>query len=297
MPLAVSEAGTALPAPFLKWAGGKTQLLPRLASFFPADIPRYVEPFLGGGAVFFFLRGQGALTGEITLADNNAELINAYEAVQHNVDALIALLDKHRRLHSKEHFYEVRARAHRKGIPGAARTIYLNKTCFNGLYRVNRSGEFNVPIGAYKNPSLYDEAALRRASEALRGVRLVVQDFGKCIAATGRGDLLYLDPPYVPLSSTASFTGYVPGGFGPRDQEALAESVRAAHERGARFVLSNSYTDTVHRLYEHPDFHLERIPATRRINCDGAKRGPVDEAVVLNFDAAREGAGGCPDAR
>lgn len=280
-------AASAAPTPFLKWAGGKTQLLPRLAPFFPADIPRYVEPFLGGGAVFFFLRGRGALTGEVTLADINEELINAYTSVQRDADALLELLETHRAAHGKERFYEVRARGYEKGVVGAARTIYLNKTCFNGLYRVNRSGKFNAPMGAYKNPSIYDEAALRRASIALQNVRLVVQGFQETIQTVGAGDLLYLDPPYVPLSSTASFTGYIPGGFGAEHQAALARSVREADKRGARFVLSNSYTDTVRDLYQR--FRIERIPATRRINCDGAKRGPVDEAVVMNFDSSGEG--------
>lgn len=284
MPPVTSETTA---TPFLKWAGGKTQLLPRLAAFFPADIPHYVEPFLGGGAVFFFLRGRGALTGEVTLADINAELINAYAAVQNDLDALLELLETHRAAHGREHFYAVRAQPCVGGVVGAARTIYLNKTCFNGLYRVNRRGEFNAPMGAYKNPSIYDEAALRRASDALAGVRLVVQGFKERMRTVGAGDFLYLDPPYVPLSSTASFTGYIPGGFGAGDQEALAQSVREADGRGARFVLSNSYTETVCRLYA--GFRIERIPATRRINCDGAKRGPVDEAVVLNFDSPGEG--------
>jgi len=271
------------PGPFLKWAGGKTQLLPQLEKFFPTRIPRYHEPFLGGGAVFFFLRGRGWLTGPVTLSDSNAELVNAYTVVRDDVDALVCHLARHRAAHSKDHFYSVRALPFTPDAAGAARMIYLNKTGFNGLYRVNSKGQFNVPLGSYTNPSVYDEAALRRASRALQGVRLVVQDALDSLAEAGAGDLLYLDPPYVPLSATASFTGYVPGGFGPADQERLADAVRAADGRGARFVLSNSDTPAVRRLYL--GFRIESVPARRMINCDAARRGEVNELIVAGIEA------------
>lgn len=274
------------PAPFLKWAGGKTQLLPQLERLFPAEIPRYIEPFLGSGAVFFFLRGRGRLTGEVVLADNNAELINTFRVVQQNVEELIELLTLHKACHDKTYYYQVRAEAYTPDVRGAARTLYLNKTGFNGLYRVNRQGQFNVPMGAYKNPSIFNADTLRCASRVLDGARLVAQSFQESLQSAGKGDMIYLDPPYVPLSLTASFTGYMPGGFGLRDQEELAACVRAAHERGARFILSNSYTETVCRLYE--GFSIRRVPARRRINCDGEKRGPVDEAIVFNFDSDPE---------
>jgi DNA adenine methylase len=266
--------------PFLKWAGGKTQLLPVLERYFPPAIDRYTEPFVGSGAVFFHLRAGGRLVGEVTLADSNRELIHAYAVVRDQLEELLAALDAHRAAHRRDHYYRVRAGPFTPDVAGAARTIYLNKTCFNGLYRVNRSGRFNVPMGDYRDPAILDEPALRRASQALQGVRLLSQPFQETIAAAAAG-WLYLDPPYVPLSPTASFTGYVPGGFGPADQEALAASVRAAAARGLQFVLSNSHTPAVCRLYQ--DFVVASVPARRAINSNAARRGPVDEAIVTNF--------------
>jgi DNA adenine methylase len=270
------------PVPFLKWAGGKTQLLPVLEDFFPQEIKSYVEPFLGGGAVFFFLQGRGWLKGDVLLADTNDELMNTYRAIRNRVDDVISELADLRKKHCEKHYYEVRDRRYRSGPKGAARTIYLNKTGFNGLYRVNGSGKFNVPMGRYENPSIFSEDALRRVSAALAGARLLTQDFRKTIAKSGKRDLIYLDPPYVPLSKTASFTSYVAGGFGMNEQAELAEAVRAAHKRGARFVLSNSYTPDVRNLYE--GFRIETVSAKRMINCNGNARGPVKEAIVLNFE-------------
>lgn len=270
-------------APFLKWAGGKTQLLPALEGCFPTSIPAYVEPFAGSAAVFFHLRSQGRLVGDVTLADCNEELIHAFAVVRDDVEALIAALVAYRAAHGREHYYAVRARPFTLDVAGAARTLYLNKTCFNGLYRVNRRGAFNVPMGDYRNPNILNEPSLRRASEALRGVRLLCQPFSETIAAASEA-ILYVDPPYVPLSPTASFTGYVPGGFGAADQEALADCLRAADARGVSFVLSNSYTPEVCRLYQ--GFTIARVPARRAINSNGARRGPVDEAIITNFGAA-----------
>ncbi|HEY3284901.1 MAG TPA: DNA adenine methylase [Armatimonadota bacterium] len=275
------KLGTLLPRPFLKWAGGKTQLLDALLPYFPECIPRYVEPFVGSAAVFFCLSALGRLAGSALLADSNAELVNVYRTVRDEPEDLIRLLSEHREAHGKEHYYEVRSREATPDATGAARFIYLNKTCYNGLYRVNQAGLFNVPMGDYRRPAILQEELLRAASVALRHAEVVVRDFRDTLASCGEGDLLYLDPPYVPLSATSSFTGYIPGGFGPQDQADLAECVRQAASRGARFVLSNSDTPAVRGLYS--GFQLSSVPARRMINCDSTRRGPVAEAIVTNL--------------
>lgn len=270
------------PTPFLKWAGGKTQLLPQLERFFPHEIPAYVEPFLGSAAVFFHLYGKGQLTGSVILADVNEELVNVYRAVRDHIDELLDLLAAHKAAHGREYYYAVRAEAYKAGVRAAARTIYLNKTCYNGLYRVNSRGQFNVPMGDYKNPGIYDEAELRRAAQALRRAELVCQDFRTAIGGAAT-EVIYADPPYVPLSPTSSFTGYAAGGFGLDDQRDLAACLRSADARGCRFVLSNSYTPVVRELYG--GFHIARVPARRAINSIASRRGAIDEAVVTNFGA------------
>jgi len=267
--------------PFLKWVGGKGQLAPQLECLFPLEIDGYCEPFVGGGAIFFWLQSKNKLKGAVRLADVNPELINAYTVVRDQPLELAALLDEHRALHSKDYYYAVRAKSFVQGVEGAARTFYLNKTGFNGLYRVNSKGQFNVPIGSYDNPQLYGMANLMAASEALHGVELRCQGFEDSIKASSQKDFLYLDPPYVPLSSTASFTNYVPNGFGSREQCALAKALDAAHRRGVRWVLSNSATQEIESLYQ--DFRIHQINATRRINCDATKRGLMTEFAVSNF--------------
>jgi DNA adenine methylase len=265
--------------PFLKWAGGKAQLLEQFDKFFPAcvaeatsarrrpdRIDRYVEPFLGNGAVFFHLKrrfpGMRAF-----LRDNNAELINAYRAVQQFPNALMRALDEHLaafKADRERYYYLVRSRHHvaqasllaNPGNPEqpqagmlalpeiiverAARFIFLNKTCFNGLYRVNARGEFNVPIGSHKNPALYDRDNLLAANWALRDAHLAVQDFRETLNETRKGDFVYIDPPYFPVSATASFTSYTKEDFGAAEQEELAALFADAVQRGVRLMLSNS---------------------------------------------------------
>jgi DNA adenine methylase len=261
-------------------------LLSVLERFFPARIEQYAEPFAGSAAVFFHLRARGALVGRVTLADVNVELINVYRVVRDNVEELLSELAVHKVRHNREHYYETRSKQFQAGVGGAARTIYLNKTCFNGLYRVNRRGQFNVPMGRYVNPGIFDPALLRAASAALQGVELRCQDFHATIDNTS-GGVLYVDPPYVPLSPTSSFTGYAAGGFGIPEQEALAVCLVAAGERGVRFVLSNSFTPLVRSLYERFEANTYRVPAKRAINSNGSRRGPIDEAVILNFRAVK----------
>jgi DNA adenine methylase len=273
-PALVDEAPQ--PRPFLKWAGGKGQLLEQFQRLLPASRGRYFEPFVGGAALFFSLRPDRA-----ALSDVNKELIDCYRAVRDDVDGVIAALGEHR--YDAEHYYAVRS-VEPSTLPQAkraARTIYLNKTGFNGLYRVNRSGQFNVPIGRYTKPFFCDRANLRACSRALREVELGVRDFGKILGAAKAGDFVYLDPPYVPLSDTADFTSYIPGGFGLKDQGRLATFFAKLAAKGVYVMLSNSDTPTVRELYK--GFHIDVVLASRSINSNGARRGKVGEVVVRNF--------------
>jgi DNA adenine methylase len=276
------------PSPFVKWAGGKAQLLPQFEPYFPATFTRYLEPFVGGGAVFFHLHNQGRLAGKpAILIDHLEELINGYRVVQNQVQALIAELQSYEE-HKRDAacYYSVRAwdrepeYARRSDVERAARFLFLNHTCYNGLYRVNRRGQFNVPFGRYRNPTLYDAANLRAASRALQGITLLAGDFARCLETAGPGDLVYLDPPYHPLSETANFTSYTSADFGIEDQQRLAAVFRALDRRGCRVMLSNSCTDLIRGLYE--GFEQVQVHAIRAINSKGGERGAVPELLILS---------------
>jgi DNA adenine methylase len=267
------------PAPFLKWAGGKGQLLGQMAPFFPSEYRTYFEPFLGGGAVFFRLCPEKAV-----LADLNPDLVNAFQVVRDNPTALMEGLDRHAELRMNEKsFYEVRKQAVSSLSPveRAARTIYLNKTCFNGLYRVNSSGEFNVPWGGYRNPNLYDRANLLSASVQLQRKAVLLADYRRACARARKGDFVYFDPPYHPLSETSGFTSYTKEDFGDRDQTALAQTFRRLDKRGCLVMLSNSPTPLVRSLYQ--GFRFEVLKAKRAINSKGTGRGAIDELLVMNY--------------
>lgn len=274
------------PAPFLKWAGGKTQLLSQFEPFFPQRIERYIEPFVGSGAVFFYA-AERFRPERVVLSDSNEELINAYVAVRDDVEGVIGALGEHRRMHSPDYYYKVRAMKPGSRTGRAARLIYLNKTCYNGLYRVNSRGEFNVPVGSYKNPKIFDAENLRLASEALRGVDIQVRRFTDFVPSAKGGDFFYLDPPYhlkvtrPSISATSGFTAYTPGGFKEEDQERLAEVYRALDKRGCRLMLSNSDCGFVRELYR--GFRIEEVRARRAINSNGRGRGEVSELLVLNY--------------
>lgn len=271
--------------PFIKWVGGKTQLLGQFDRLFPAEVERYFEPFIGGGAVFFHLKHRFPWMRAF-LRDINPELINTYRAVRDHAPALMSRLDEHLaafRTNRENYFYEVRAKhqlPENQIVERAARMIFLNKTCFNGLWRVNARGEFNVPIGSHKNPSLYDEENILAASRALEGVHLEVQDFRVTLAETRRGDFAYVDPPYYPVSLTASFTSYTKEDFGVEEQHELHAVCASAAARGVRLMISNSDTPFIRKLYR--DFQIHTVQARRAINCDGSKRGEVNEVVVTN---------------
>jgi DNA adenine methylase len=273
-----SVAGGAV-KPFLKWAGGKGQLLAQFRPLFPAELGRYFEPFVGSAAVFFALR-----PGQAVLTDVNRELIDCYAAVKGNVEPVIAALRRH--AYDEDHYYRVREQDPAQLAPPdrAARTIFLNKTGYNGLYRVNKKGQFNVPFGRYTNPGFahVDQLDnLRACARALRGVTLAVRDFAEVVQPARGGDFVYFDPPYVPASSTADFTSYVPGGFGWAEQRRLAEVFAQLTRKGVRAMLSNSDTPAVRDLYAA--FRIDVVLASRSINSRADKRGKVGEVVVRNY--------------
>jgi DNA adenine methylase len=268
------EEDGSLGRPFIKWAGGKRQLLPALLGRVPSRWGTYFEPFLGGGAVFFALRPKRAV-----LADTNARLVRTYRGIRDDVENVIALLKTYP--HDEDFFYRLREVDidAASDVHVAAWFIYLNKVGYNGLYRVNRGNRFNVPFGRYANPAICDEERLRACNLALQGVDLRIADFRDAVNEAKRGDFVYFDPPYAPVSSTAHFTSYTAAGFGPSDQTRLCELARTLKKRGVRILLSNSGTDSVRDLYAH-GFDVEEVHARRNVNSRGKARGNVPELVI-----------------
>ena len=268
--------------PFLKWVGGKQKLLPELLVRAPKKFARYHEPFLGGGALFFALQPKRAV-----LSDINPDLVYTYRALRDNPERVILLLkdlinEREKRGHLV-HYLKVRKKkmSELTECAIAARTIYLNKTCFNGLWRVNKKGEFNVPIGKSKSPpTICDEENLLNCSTALQNVEICRRDFRGSMEEIDSGDFAYLDPPYVPLSATSDFTSYAREGFGPVDQADLARLALEAKRRGATILLSNSGCEVVEKLYADPLFTLTPVDARRNVNCDGGKRSAVREYLI-----------------
>jgi len=272
--------------PFLKWAGGKSWLLRQYAELFPESANVYYEPFVGSGAVFYYLRGHDFAKRYI-LSDANPELINVYQMVKQHLSDLLEHLRDHKQNHGEEHYYTVR-RLDRNGtwesmgdIQRAARMIYLNRTCYNGLWRVNSKGQFNVPIGSYKNPRIVNEKRLKAAAEALRAADVCERSFETVVDEAQPGDFVYFDPPYVPLNRTSSFTAYSRENFTDADQAVLAEVFRQLDGRGVKVMLSNSDTESVRELYA--GFDIRTVKARRAINTDGSKRGHINEVVVRNY--------------
>ncbi len=264
--------------PILKWAGSKRQLVPELLARLPRRFGRYYEPFVGGGSLFFALRPERAVLGDL-----NADLIDAYRAVATAAGLVIRDLERHQRLHSRAHYYATRERwnGERAAWSVARRAstfIYLNKTCFNGLWRVNARSRFNVPMGAYANPTICDPDALHAAGELLRGADLRSGDYRRTLEDAGRGDLVYIDSPHQPRSRTSSFTAYTAAAFSERDQVDLAEVARALVARGCHVMLSNADTPQMRRLYR--GFRVERVSCPRRINRNADRRGPVHELIL-----------------
>jgi DNA adenine methylase len=270
------------PKPVLKWAGGKRRLAARIVAKLPEQLDTYYEPFLGSAAVFFHLSAQGRIRRAV-LADNNAALMDVYRALQKDVKRLIRTLSTKRyRTLGEDAYYEIRGLDPEEldEFERAARTIYLNKTGYNGLYRLNRSGHFNVPFGRYEKPTIYLPEVLRAASISLQKADLLDGDFEKIVASAKRGDAVYFDPPYVPVSRTSYFTSYSKEGFGLEQHQRLAKVFGSLSKRGVVAVLSNSDTTFTQDLYDK--FETEHIVVARPINSDATKRGGVGELLVKN---------------
>ncbi len=264
------------PRPFLKWAGGKSKLIEQYTPYFPKDFKTYYEPFLGGGAVFFHLQPKNAV-----LTDINAELINAYRCVRDDLKQLIPLLEKHSLRHSKDYYYQVRSQLVTTDIEKAARLIYLNKTCFNGLYRENSKGLFNVPIGKYKNPAICNFNLLASVSAVLQSTQIEVRPFADILEYVKADDFVYFDPPYYPLSPTSNFTAYSRHSFNEPEQIKLKNVFVELAGRGAKVMLSNSNCSFVQELYK--DFELHEIFASRAINSNVEKRGKITELLITSY--------------
>jgi len=266
--------------PFLKWAGGKRQLLPEILSHVPARCNTYYEPFLGGGAVFFALAARGVFRRAV-IGDQNRELVDAYLGIRDDVEGVISRLARlSRKPHDSDTYYHVREQdpARLGQAARAARLIYLNRTGYNGLYRVNRGGRFNVPFGRYKNPRILDRENLRAVSRALQGVQIRIGDFEALVEKAEPGDFIYFDPPYVPISTTSNFTAYDRLPFGPAEQDRLARTLRRLRKRKVYALLSNSDVTLTRGLYEGLPF--EAVKVNRRINSRADRRGPISELLV-----------------
>jgi DNA adenine methylase len=302
------------PLPFLKWAGGKRQLLTELRRFYPRAVARYFEPFVGSGAVFFDLVSQRQMAGvPVFLSDANADLIGTYLRVRDDTDALIEALDVLAKGHARggrAYYYKVRDERfnpgrdrwrnsggdpHQYPVRLAAMLLYLNRTGYNGLFRLNAAGHFNVPAGSYENPRVVNAAGLRRVAEVLRSASVEVHHspFDRAIAASGEGDLVYFDPPYAPISPTAHFRAYTAAGFSGCDQARLRDVAITLAKAGAAVVLSNSTAPSVLSLYQtraakQAGLRCFRIPARRAINSRADRRGAIEELVVSNVEPRQE---------
>ncbi len=271
--------------PFLKWAGGKSQLLAQYTDLFPKTYRNYYEPFLGGGAVFFNLQPKRSF-----LSDINLEVINVYRCIRDQVEEIITHLHQHYLHHDESYYYDVRSRVEEtaewfwigNNVERAARILYLNKTCFNGLYRENSKGHFNVPIGRYKNPSIYAPDLLRACAKQLKSARIEPVGFEDVLRrARSSNDFVYFDPPYHPLNQTSSFTSYTRYSFNEADQIRLRDTFERLRARGVHVMLSNSDCEFVRDLYS--GFNIHTIYASRHINSQGTKRGKITEVLVTSY--------------
>jgi len=274
-----------LVSPILKWVGGKRQLLEQIRPLIP-ECSTYYEPFIGGGAVLFDRQPKKAV-----INDSNKELINVYSVVKDNSEQLIEKLLEHKEKNCEDYFYEIRALDRDKkrfdlltDVDKAARIIYLNKTCFNGLFRVNSLGEFNSPWGKYRNPNITSETTIKAMNKYLNKADITLKsgDYRDALNGIRKGSFVYLDPPYMPLSSSSSFTGYTASGFGEEEQIALKEQCDILSRRGIKFLLSNSSCDFIEDLYG--EYIVTKVGAKRAINSNAEKRGEIDEVLVRNYE-------------
>jgi len=272
--------------PIVKWVGGKRQLLQDIKLYIPYDFDTYYEPFFGGGAVFFEFLPEKA-----KINDLNSELINVYKQVKNHQRELIRLLEMHKQNHCKDYYYDIRnldrnveKYSKMSDVEKAARFIYLNKTCFNGLYRVNSKGQFNAPMGTYSNPNICDKQLIIEMSRYLKSHKVIMKnmDFEKFLKTTKHGDFVYLDPPYAPLSQTANFTSYNKDGFSVDEQIRLKKVCDQLHQKGVKFLLSNSDTPFINELYKK--YKIVKVQAKRNINSKGNSRGKISEVLVMNYE-------------
>lgn len=272
--------------PVLKWVGGKRQLLNEIIPLIPKNYSTYVEPFVGGGAVLFELQPKKAI-----INDFNSELINVYYVIKDNPDELIKQLHIHEENNTSEYFYMVReydrdAECYNQmtDVQKAARIIYLNKTCYNGLYRVNSAGQFNSPYGKYKKPNIVNECVIKAMTKYFNENNITIKncDYKEALKGLRKGAFVYLDPPYMPISSSSSFTGYTENGFDEDDQIALKEECDKLNSKGIKFLQSNSDCEFIRELYK--DYHIKTIKAKRAINSKGSSRGEINEVLIYNYE-------------
>ncbi|MDD3325415.1 MAG: DNA adenine methylase [Sulfurospirillaceae bacterium] len=273
-----------LVAPFLKWVGGKRQIIPEILSHLPKNISslNYCEPFIGGGALLFHLEPKRAI-----INDYNEELINVYKVIKNNLEELLIDLKKHQ--NTSEYFYQIRGIDRQPlfdeltNVQHASRIIYLNKTCFNGLYRVNSLGEFNSPFGRYTNPNIVNEPVLRAVSKYLNSsdITILNGDYERVLDNVTADTFVYLDPPYHPISESSNFTGYVQGGWTEKHQTRLKKACDDLDKKGVKFLLSNSSAPFIKELYS--EYKIHSINANRSINSDGEKRGQIEELLIKNY--------------
>jgi len=270
-------------SPIVKWVGGKRQLLHEIMPLINKNCSTYVEPFVGGGAVFFDLQPKKAIINDL-----NEELINVYLTVRDNTEELIQELEKHHSSNSADYYYDVRAWDRLpeydtfSNVKKAARIIYLNKTCYNGLYRVNSAGQFNSPFGKYKNPNIVNAVTIRAMAKYLqnRDIQILHGDYQDALENVRKGAFVYLDPPYMPISSSSSFTGYTENGFSFAQQVQLKETCDKLKKKKISFLQSNSDCSTIRELYDEDGYQIITVQAKRNINSNGAKRGDVNEVLI-----------------
>lgn len=270
--------------PFVKWVGGKRQLLNEIEKHIPEQFSRYYEPFVGGGAVLFHVQPKNAV-----INDSNEELVNLYNIIKESPEELIEDLKKYK--NEEKYFYEVRGIDREKekylelsNIQRASRIIFLNKTCYNGLFRVNSSGEFNSPFGRYKNPNIVNDVMIRIVGNYLskNDIQILNTDYEKSLSKIRKGAFVYFDPPYDPISDSSSFTGYTKNGFDRTEQERLKKVCDKLNDKGVKFLLSNSSTEFIRDLYK--DYNIFSIKAKRAINSKGNGRGETTEVLVKNYE-------------
>ncbi|KAG2473069.1 MAG: Modification methylase LlaDCHIA [Nitrosopumilales archaeon] len=281
------QISSSAPRPFVKWAGGKRQLIPILNQHIPETFDSFFEPFLGGGAMLFNILTKNP-NQKCQISDLNSDLILTYVTIQDKVEELISFLKNHSKNYfknSKSYYYKIRDAEPKSQIEKASRLIFLNRTCFNGLYRVNSKGKFNVPLGRYTNPNIVNEENLRSVSHFLKSKKIVIscRDFSSILKDARKGDFVYFDPPYQPVSSTANFTSYTHRNFTFDDLERLAGLCQKLDYKGCKFMLSNSNSEEVLEIFSKSNWKIFEIEANRTINSDSRKRTGHSELLIKNY--------------